>query len=102
MSNVFANTQDQGKYAEAEAEYKEVIELEENVLGPEHRDSSMPVIESCLPIRAARKARESKAFAERAVKSAAKRFGRERSFITREYAKFLEELQGGHAPRACR
>ena len=94
---LFANTlRDQGKYAEAEAEYKEVIQLEENVLGPEHRDTLNACYNLAYQLGQEGKREQAKAFAERAVKSAANVLGVNDPH-TREYAKFLEELESGHA-----
>jgi tetratricopeptide (TPR) repeat protein/predicted Ser/Thr protein kinase len=94
---LFANTlRDQGKYAEAEAQYKEVIQLEENVLEPEHRDTLNACYNLAYQLGQQGKRDEAKALAERAAKSAAKVLG-VNDPLTREYAKFLEELESGHA-----
>jgi tetratricopeptide (TPR) repeat protein len=94
---LFANTlRDQGKYAEAEAEYKEVIQLEENVLGPEHRDTLNACYNLAYQLGQEGKREQAKALAERAAKSAANVLGVNDPH-TREYAKFLEELESGHA-----
>ena len=94
---LFANTlRDQRKYAEAEAQYKEVIQLEENVLGPEHRDTLNACYNFAYQLGQQGKRDQAKALAERAAKSAAKILGVNDPY-TREYAKFLEELESGHA-----
>jgi tetratricopeptide (TPR) repeat protein len=94
---LFANTlRDQGKYAEAEAEYKEVIQLEENVLGPEHRDTLNACYNLAYQLGQEGKREQAKALAKRAAKSAANVLGVNDPH-TREYAKFLEELESGHA-----
>ncbi len=94
---LFANTlRDQGKYAEAEPQYKEVIQLGENVLGPEHRDTLNACYNLAYQLGQQGKRAQAKALAERAAKSAAKVLGLNDPF-TREYAKFLEELESGRA-----
>ena len=93
---LFANTlRDQGKYAQADAEYKEVTKLEENVLGPEHRDTLNACYNLAYQLGQEGKREQAKA-AERAAKSAANVLGVNDPH-TREYAKFLEELESGHA-----
>ena len=94
---LFANTlRDQGKYAEAEAQYKQVIQAEENVLGPEHRDTLNACYNLAYQLGQQGKRDQAKALAERAAKSAAKVLDVNDPY-TREYAKFLEELESGHA-----
>ncbi|MBA3571797.1 MAG: tetratricopeptide repeat protein, partial [Pyrinomonadaceae bacterium] len=94
---LFANTlRDQGKYAEAEAEYKHVIETEEYVLGPEHRDTLNACYNLAYQLGQQGKRDQAKALAARAAKGAAKVLGVNDSY-TREYAKFLEELESGQA-----
>ena len=94
---LFANTlRDQGKYAEAEAQYKQVIEAEENVLGPEHRDTLNACYNLAYQLGLQGKRDQAKALAERAAKGAAKVLDMNDPY-TREYAKFLEELESGHA-----
>jgi tetratricopeptide (TPR) repeat protein len=94
---LFANTlRDQGKYAEADAQYKQIIEAEEKVLGPEHRDTLNACYNFAYQLGQQGKRDEAKALAERAAKSAAKVLGVNDPHI-REYAKFLEELESGRA-----
>jgi tetratricopeptide (TPR) repeat protein len=94
---LFANTlRDQGKYAEAEAQYKQVIQDEENVLGPEHRDTLNAGYNLAYQLGQQGKRDQAKALAERAAKSAAKVLDVNDPHI-REYAKFLQELESGHA-----
>lgn len=94
---LFANTlRDQRKYAEAEAHYKQVIQLEENVLGPEHRDTLNACYNLAYQLGQQGKRDQAKPLAERAAKSAAKVLDVNDPH-TREYAKFLEELESGHA-----
>jgi tetratricopeptide (TPR) repeat protein len=91
-----ANTlRDQGKYAEAEAEYKQVIQAEENVLGPENRDTLNACYNFAYQLALQGKRDEAKALAKRAAKSAAKVL-QANDPNTREYAKFLQELESGH------
>jgi tetratricopeptide (TPR) repeat protein/predicted Ser/Thr protein kinase len=94
---LFANTlRDQRKYAEAEAQYKEVIQLEENALGLEHRDTLNACYNLAYQLGQQGKRDQAKALAERAAKGAAKVLD-VNDPLTREYAKFLEELESGHA-----
>jgi len=94
---LFANTlRDQGKYAEAEAQYKQVIEAEEKVLGPEHRDTLNACYNLAYQLGQQGKRDQAKALAERAAKGAAKVLDVNDPYI-REYAKFLEKLESGHA-----
>jgi serine/threonine protein kinase len=86
----------QGKYAEAEAEYKQVIQTEEKVLGPEHRDTLNACYNFAYQLALQGKRDQAKALAERAAKSAAKVLdGNDPN--TREYAQFLQELESGYA-----
>jgi len=94
---LFANTlRDQGKYAEAEAEYKQVIEAEEKALGPEHRDTLNACYNYAYQLALQGKRDQAKTLAERAAKTAAKASDATDP-NTREYAKFLEELESGQA-----
>jgi serine/threonine protein kinase len=94
---LLANTlRDQRNYAEAEAQYKEVVQLEENALGPEHRDTLNACYNLAYQLGQQGKRDQAKALAERAAKSAAKVLGVNDPH-TREYTKFLEELENGHA-----
>jgi tetratricopeptide (TPR) repeat protein len=93
---LLANTlRDQGKYAEAEAQYKEVIQLEENVLGPEHPDTLNACYNYAYQLGQQGQRDQAKALAERAAKSAAKVL-HVNDPLTREYANFLERLESGH------
>src|SRR5204862_4224889 len=94
---LLANTlRDQGKYAEAEAEYKQVIQTEENVIGPEHRDTLNACYNFAYQLALQGKREQAKALAERAAKTAVKVLAASDP-NTREYAEFLEELESGHA-----
>jgi tetratricopeptide (TPR) repeat protein len=94
---LFANTlRDQGKYAEAETEYKQVIQIEENVLGPEHRDTLNACYNFAYALALQGKRDQAKALAEQAAKTAAKVL-QANDPNTREYGKLLQELESGHA-----
>lgn len=94
---LLANTlRDQHNYAEAEAQYKEVIQLEEKVLGPEHRDTLNACYNYAYQLARQDKRNEAKVLAERAAKGAEKVLGTNDP-NTREYAKFLEVLQTDQA-----
>jgi hypothetical protein len=85
---------DQRKYGEAEAQYKEVIQLEEKVLGPEQRDTLNAFYNYAYQLAEQGKRNEAKGLAERAAKGAAKALGANDP-NTREYVKFLEILENG-------
>lgn len=87
---------DQGKYSEAQAEYKQVIQTEENALGPEHRDTLNARYNFAYQLALQGKRDQAKALAERAAKTAAKVLEANDPNV-REYAKFLQELENGHA-----
>jgi tetratricopeptide (TPR) repeat protein len=94
---LLANTlRDQQRYAQAEAEYKQVIELEEKALGPENFDTLDAYYHFAYQLGQQRRMKEAKVFAEGAAKGALKVRGAN-DLNTREYAKFLEELKSGHA-----
>src|SRR6266478_3649682 len=70
---LLANTlRDQGKYAEAEAEYKQVIQTEENVLGLQHRDTLNACYNFAYQLALQGKRDQAKALAEAAARTAAK------------------------------
>src|SRR4029077_2889441 len=93
---LFANTlRDQRKYAEAEAQYKQVIQADENVLGPEQRDTLNACYNFAYQLGQQGKRDQAKALAERAAKGAAKVLDVNDPY-TREYAKLLEKLESGH------
>jgi tetratricopeptide (TPR) repeat protein len=92
---LLANTlRDQGKYAEAEAEYKNVIPIEEKVLGPENFDTLNACYNYAYQLAQQGKRNEAKPLAERAAKTAAKVLPANDP-DTREYEKFLEILEKG-------
>jgi hypothetical protein len=73
-----------------------VIQLEENALGPEHCDTLNACYNLAYQLGQQGKRDQAKALAERASKGAAKVLDVNDPYI-REYAKFLEELESGHA-----
>ena len=88
-----ANTlRDQGKYAEAEVQYKDVIQVEENVLGPEQRDTLNACYNYAYQLAQQGKRNEAKALAERTAKGAAKTLPLNDP-DRQEYTKFLEILE---------
>jgi serine/threonine protein kinase/Flp pilus assembly protein TadD len=92
---LLANTlRDQQKYAEAEAEYKKVIELEEKVLGPEQRDTLNACYNYSYQLAQQGERDKARVLAERAAKGATKILGANDA-NTREYAKFVEILENG-------
>jgi tetratricopeptide (TPR) repeat protein len=89
---LLANTlRDQQKYDDAEAEYKQVIELEEKVLGPQQRDTLNACYNYAYQLVLQGKVSEAKPLADRAAKGAVKVLGANDP-NTREYVKFLELL----------
>jgi tetratricopeptide (TPR) repeat protein len=92
---LLANTlRDQGKYAEAEVRYKDVIQVEENVLGPEQRDTLNACYNYAYQLAHQGKRDVAKALAERAAKGAAKTLPLNDP-DRQEYTKFLEILEKG-------
>jgi serine/threonine protein kinase len=92
---LLANTlRDQEKYAEAEADYKQVIHLEEKVLGPDQRDTLNACYNYSYHLAQQGKRNEAKGLAERAAQGATKVLG-PNDPNTREYVKFLEILENG-------
>jgi serine/threonine protein kinase len=92
---LLANTlRDQQKYAEAEAQYKEVIQLEEKVLGPENADTLNACYNYAYQLGQQGRIKEARMLGERAAKGAAKVVGATEP-CTREYSAFLTELESG-------
>jgi tetratricopeptide (TPR) repeat protein len=92
---LLANTlRDERKYAEAEAEYKQVIQIEEKVLGSENFDTLDACYNYAYQLAQQGKRNEAKALAERAAKGAVKVLGADDP-NTRECTKFLEILEKG-------
>jgi serine/threonine protein kinase len=90
---LLANTlRDQGKYAEAEAQYKDLIQLEEKVLGPDQRDTLNTYYNYAYQLAEQGNRDAAKTLAERAAKGAAKVLPLNDP-DTQEYAKFLEILE---------
>jgi hypothetical protein len=82
----------QGKYAEAEAECRQLIPLQEKVFGPEHPST----LDSCYTLAYALaqqgKLLDAKIFARRAADAASKVLGANHP-MTQKYAKFLQDLR---------
>jgi tetratricopeptide (TPR) repeat protein len=92
---LLANTlRDQRKYTEAAAQYKEIIQLEEKVVGPEQRDTLNACYHYAYQLAEQGQRNEAKLLAERAAKGAAKVLGPNDPY-TLEYVKFLEILENG-------
>jgi serine/threonine protein kinase len=92
---LLANTlRDQQKYAEAETEYKQVIELDEKVLGPEHRDTLNACYNYAYQLGQQGRIKEARMLGERAAKGAAKVLGATDP-STRKYTAFLTALESG-------
>ena len=94
---LFANTlRDQGKYAEAEAQYKEVIQLEENVLGPEHRDTLNACYNLAYQLGQQGKRDRGKGVGRAGRERCGESFGRERSLYPR-----IRKIPGRTGKRPC-
>jgi tetratricopeptide (TPR) repeat protein/tRNA A-37 threonylcarbamoyl transferase component Bud32 len=92
---LLANTlRDQQKYSEAEAQYKDIIELEEKVLGPENPDTVNACYNYAYQLGQQGRMKEAKVLGERAAKGAAKVLGVTHPY-TRKYSAFLTELESG-------
>jgi tetratricopeptide (TPR) repeat protein len=83
--------EEQGKYTEAESEYRAVIQLREKVLGVEHPDTLQTCSNLAGCLRAEAKMQEAKAFAQRAAEGAQKVLGPEHP-DTKKYEQLLREL----------
>jgi len=93
---LLANTlRDQRKYAEAEAQYKEIIQLEEKVLGPENRDTLNACYNYAYQLAQQGRINEARMFAERAAKAATKGPGVTDPLHAQIYGAFLTELESG-------
>ena len=82
---------DQGKYVEAETEYRAVIQLREKVLGVQHPDTLQTCFNLAGCLRAEAKMQEAKAFAQRAAEGAQKVLGPEHP-DTKRYVQLQREL----------
>jgi tetratricopeptide (TPR) repeat protein len=80
----------QGKYAEAETLYRDVIKIEEDVLGPEHPNTLRDCYNLALCLAAENKLDEAKAFAKRAADGASKTLGADNP-DTLKYKQFRQE-----------
>jgi tetratricopeptide (TPR) repeat protein len=93
---LLANTlRDQRKYSESETQYKEIIELEEKVLGPENADTLNACYNYAYQLGQQGRINEARMLAERAAKGAAKVLGATDPY-TRKYTAFLTALESGH------
>ena len=93
---LLANTlRDQQKYAEAEAEYKKVIALDEKLLGTEYRDTLDAYYNFAYQLGQLGKTTDATLFAERAAKGAPKALGITH-LKTRKYTAFLTALKSRH------
>jgi eukaryotic-like serine/threonine-protein kinase len=92
---LLANTlRDQQKYAEAETEYKQVIELDEKVLGPDNHDTLDVYYNFAYQLGQQGKINEAKVFGQRAAERAPKVLGANHP-STRKYSAFLTALESG-------
>jgi ATP/maltotriose-dependent transcriptional regulator MalT len=80
----------EGKYAEAETEYRSVLTLREKVVGGEHPDTLATCFNLATCLRAEGNASDAKALAQRAVDGARKSLGPEHP-DTKKY----EQLRDG-------
>ncbi|MEY2557914.1 MAG: eukaryotic-like serine/threonine-protein kinase [Verrucomicrobiota bacterium] len=92
---LLANTlRDQQKYAEAEAEYKLVIAVDEKLLGSEYRDTLDVYYNFAYQLGQIGRIPEAELFAARAARGAPKAWGINHP-KTRKYAAFLTALENG-------
>jgi serine/threonine protein kinase len=90
---LLANTlRDQKKLAEAEDQYKEIIQLEEKVLGPDHRDTLNTVYNYAFQLSQQGRLNEARPRGERAAKGAVTVLGAG-DLSTRKYGAFLTALE---------
>lgn len=88
---------DQQRFTEAETEYKQVIEICENVLGSEDHNTLNAYYHYGYNLAQEGKLNEARPFAERTSKAAPGLLG-PNDPATREYAAFLGELEAGEVP----
>jgi hypothetical protein len=81
----------QGRYSEAETEYRNVLTLREKVLGVEHPDTLETCCNLATCLRAEGKTQEAKAFAQRAAEEAQKVLGADHP-DTKKYEQLWQEL----------
>src|SRR5438105_1019564 len=93
---LLANTlRDQQKYSESETRYKEIIQLEEKVLGPENADTLNACYNYAYQLGQQGRLKEARMLGQRAAKGAAKVLG-VTDPSTRKYTAFLTALGSGH------
>ena len=83
---------DEGKYAEAEAELRSILKIQEKVIGAEDFDVLLIFPSRCLS-ESREKIAEAKEFAQQAVEGARKVLGLDHP-STQKYTKLLQELKG--------
>jgi hypothetical protein len=81
----------QGRYAEAETEYRATLKLQEKVLGLEHPDTLRSCFSLAVCLRSESQFQEATAFAQRAADGARKVLGPEHR-NTKKYEQLLQEL----------
>jgi tetratricopeptide (TPR) repeat protein len=81
----------QTRYVEAEAEYGEVINLREKVLGVDHPDTLETCFDLATCLRSEGKLQEASAFAKRAADGARQVLGPEHP-DTKKYEQLLQDL----------
>jgi tetratricopeptide (TPR) repeat protein len=85
---------DQRKYAEADAEYRRVIELQEKLTGSTDSDTLDTYYNLASSLGLQGKLNEAKDFARKAAEAAPKVVGKDHPY-TRKYAALLRELESG-------
>ncbi len=89
LANVLAK---QGKFREAESEYREEIALEKQVLGVRHPDTLSSYFNFALSLARASKLREAEPFARKAAEGAGEVLGKDHS-STKRYFILLDKLE---------
>jgi serine/threonine protein kinase len=93
---LLANTlRDQRMYSESETRYKEIVQLEEKVLGPENTDTLNACYNYAYQLGQQGRIKEARMLGQRAAKGATKVLG-VTDPSTRKYTAFLTALESGH------
>ncbi|MDP9003696.1 MAG: tetratricopeptide repeat protein, partial [Verrucomicrobiota bacterium] len=82
----------QGKFREAESEYREIIPVDEKVLGKRHPDTLSLYFNFALSLARAGKLREAEPFARKALEGAQEVLGIDHP-STKRYKVLLDKLQ---------
>jgi tetratricopeptide (TPR) repeat protein len=84
-NNLALSLQAQGKYAEAESLFRQVIEIDEKVLGKDHPDVATAYSNLALLLQAERKYAEAESLFRRAIEIDEKALGKDHPKVTTDY-----------------